>query len=274
MQMRPATALLFLIYSTFLVLALPLARDASVQYPINPSNIHSKAFPSVRTSAILARRLLRLSRFGTLSTVFPNHPSAWPPRPSHLSGLPIGLPEYVADCERQGRLPSSPGGNPTLLAFDIATNFRNAAAGSNVSLTLQWVKPNEGRLPLLLEQDHVYNKKALEEEMDNNHYSQAAMPRIALLGHIEIIHSDNPTDNSTIEEFKNCFVSTHPDAAPWVPDVQGKIHDSHWARLVVEQAYWVGGFGNVAYIGWIPMDIWRSISETDIEQAKLPGERG
>ena len=273
MQLYSATALQFFIISAIIIHAFPLARHTSLQYSVGSSDFHSETFPSIHTSAILARRLLRLSRIGTFSTVFPEHPPAWPPRPPHLSGIPIGLPDYVADCERQNGSSSSLGGNPTFLAFDIATNFRNAAAGSNVSLTLQWVKPTEDKRPLLLAQERVYKGKAAEEEeKEDGFYSQAAMPRVALIGYIEDIRPENVSNNSTIEEIKDCFVSAHPDAASWVPDAQGKIHDSHWARLVVEQVYWVGGFGDVAYIGWVPKDTWQSIPETDIERVRLPGE--
>lgn len=254
--------------------ALPEAYHASTQSPFVLTEFKPDAIPGAHTSAILARRLLRLSRLGTLSTVFSDHPPSWPPRPPHLAGIPIGLPDYVADCERQEEPLSLSSGNPTLLAFDIATNFRNAAAGSNVSLTLQWVKPTERTRPSLLQQELVYDGEAEEEgEEASSPYSQASMPRIALLGYLEDIRPDSISNNSTIESIRNCFISAHPDAASWVPDAKGKIHDSHWTRLVVEQVYWVGGFGNVAYIGWIPTDMWRSITEKDIEQARLPGER-
>ena len=253
--------------------ALPRAYYTSTQFSIGLSEIHPDAFPDVHASAILARRLLRLSRVGTLSTVFPDHPPSWPPRPPHLSGIPIGLPDYVADCERQDESSSFSSGNPTLLAFDIATNFRNAAAGSNVSLALQWVKPNEKAWPSVFQQEYFYDREVEEGYKEGiNSYSQASMPRVSLLGYLEDIRPDNISNNLTIDDIRTCFVSAHPDAASWVPDARGKIHDSHWTRLIVERIYWVGGFGNVAYIGWIPTDVWRNITQKDIKQARLPGE--
>ena len=273
MQIRSSVIFKVLSITLTLTNALPQGYYTSPQSSIGLSEFHPDAFPSVHASATLARRLLRLSRIGTLSTVFPDHPPSWPPRPPHLSGIPIGLPDYVADCERQEEPSSSSSGNPTLLAFDIATNFRNAAAGSNVSLTLQWVKPMERTWPFLFEQKHVYDGKSEKRgEEGSIFYSQASMPRAAIIGYLEDIRPDNMSNNSTIEGIRSCFISAHPDAASWVPDAKGKIHDSHWKRLVVEQIYWVGGFGNVAYIGWISTDMWRSITEKDIEQARLPGE--
>merc|ERR1719355_79959 len=51
--------------------------------------------------------------------------------------MPIGLMDYLADCE--------PTGNPTILAINIATSFKNVAAGSNISLSL--LVPLLPRLP-------------------------------------------------------------------------------------------------------------------------------
>lgn len=36
--------------------------------------------------------------------------------------------------------------------------------------------------------------------------------------------------------------------------------------------YWIGGFGDRAYIGWIPVDEWKSVSKEEWEDIRLPGE--
>ena len=267
------TLLLAVVFFSFIKhnYAIPRPFVPQTQIIFTSSEVTVNDFPTVRDSAILARRLLRQSSIGTLSTVFPEHAPSWPARPPNLAGLPIGLPDYVADCEREQELGSTSCGNPTLLAFDIATNFRNAAAGSNVSLTLQWVKPAERKRSSNRGTGIDNDAKASERE-ERDMYSQAAMPRVALLGYIEYIHPSTTKANSTIEQIRECFVNAHPDAASWVPDAKDKIHESHWVRLVVEQIYWVGGFGNVAYIGWIPVSVWQSVTEGEIKKAILPGE--
>ena len=67
-----------------------------------------------------------------------------------------------------------------------------------------------------------------------------------------------------------CFLTYHPDAAAWLPG--NRIHESKWVRLVVEEVYWIGGFGDRAYIGWIPLEEWQSVSKDEVEQIRLPGE--
>jgi Pyridoxamine 5'-phosphate oxidase len=53
-----------------------------------------------------------------------------------------------------------------------------------------------------------------------------------------------------------------------------RIHQSRWVRLVVREVYWFGGFGDRAYIGWIPRSTWQNVTEEEIEDCKLPGEQG
>jgi hypothetical protein len=190
--------------------------------------------PTIHESAVQARRVLNLESIGTLSTIFPSAHSA-ENRPSHVSGTPIGLMDYYGDCE--------PGtGNPTILAISIATSFKNVAAGSNITLSLRW---------------HAPYQRA---------YSAAAVPRFSLIGHLEELSSDEVRDQNVAA----CFVKYHPDAAAWLPG--NPIHESKWVRLVVEEVYWIGGFGDRAYIGWIPVEEWQNVTKEEIEKCKLPGE--
>jgi hypothetical protein len=158
--------------------------------------------------------------------------------------MPIGLMDYIADCEDSG--------NPTILAINIATSFKNVAAGSNISLSLQWVPPY---LP----------DKRIQSEGPRTSYSAANLPRFSLLGYLEKI------DEAKGAELKECFVNTHPDSKYWLPG--NRIHTSEWVRLVVQDIYWVGGFGDRAYIGWINAEDWRNVTRKEWESVKLPGEQ-
>ncbi|KAH0544868.1 hypothetical protein GP486_008488 [Trichoglossum hirsutum] len=231
MHLKPgfllALPLLVLLLTTSTTLAAVLQHD------------HSQRIPSVHTSAVLARRILQLTPHGTLSTTFPASSS-----PAHLSSVPIGLPDYVAACDR------ADASNPTLLAVAIATSFRNAlAGGGNISLSLQWQPPAPSSIknPFLRQ--------------------PAALPRFALLGYLERIPPRELADGA----LQHCFVDVHPDARAWTPG--SGIHKSEWVRLVVDAVYWIGGFGDRAYIGWIPVEEWRGVTEEEIKRAKLPGER-
>ncbi|KAJ9635389.1 hypothetical protein H2201_005783 [Coniosporium apollinis] len=213
----------------------------------NPSPDNSTTdyrIPTIHESAIQARRILSLETIGTLSTVFPSsHDSLSPSenRPSGLGGAPIGLMDYFGDCE-----PST--GNPTILAISIATSFKNVAAGSNITLSLRW-HPQHGHPP-----SHAF-------------HSAAALPRYSLIGHLEELDEDEISKAGVAA----CFVKKHPDAAWWLPG--NRIHESRWVRLVVEEVYWIGGFGDRAYIGWIPVEEWRSVTREEVEACKLPGEK-
>lgn len=210
------------------------------------SSRHSARIPTVHESAILARRIMRLEKLGTLSTVFPSNSNkadhdegeALPQenRPDDVAGVPIGMMEYVADCEPET-------GNPTLISVTIATSFKNAAAGSNVTLSLRWHPPY------------------------CHQYSAAALPRFSLVGYLEKM-SEEDIRRRGIED---CYTGYHPDAVTWFPGNQ--IHESEWVRLVVREVYWFGGFGDRAYIGWITVEDWRGVTEEEIDGARLPGEK-
>jgi hypothetical protein len=178
----------------------------------------------------MARRILRLESIGTISTIYKNVP-----KNVVVEGSPLGLMDYFADCEPKT-------GNPTLLGLSVSSSFKNAAAGSNLTLSIRWHPPI------------------------SRPYSAMEMPRFALIGEVEKI---NPDDGMRIAE---CYAKYHPDSVLWMPG--NKIHESFWMRLVVKEVYWLGGFGDRAYIGFIPIDVWKNISQKEISEVRLPGEEG
>ncbi|KAF2155628.1 hypothetical protein K461DRAFT_274641 [Myriangium duriaei CBS 260.36] len=234
----------------FPALGLPiLALGASASLLPTPQTIFTNfpstewKIPTIRESAVQARRILRLTDIGTLSTVFPSDSTSihsmsgletFERRPSGLGGAPIGLMDYYADCEDKG--------NPTILAISIATSFKNVDSGSNITLSLRW-HPQDGKWR-----------------------SAASLPRFSLIGHLE-----NMDDKDANLALKACFLKSHPDAIAWLPG--NRIHESHWVRLVVDEVYWIGGFGDRAYIGWIPTDTWTNVTEEEIGGIRLPGEK-
>ncbi|KAI9813539.1 MAG: hypothetical protein M1832_006270 [Thelocarpon impressellum] len=205
----------------------------------NPPLDCDLGIPTVHESAVLARRILTLTSIGTISTVFPENTSSeeWGP-PDSVAGTAIGLPEYIADCHG----PTYDRGDPTILAITIATSFKNAAAGSNVSLSLRW------------------------EPSYPHHHTPAGLPRFSLTGYLETI----PADEAEALGVPACFARAHRDAVAWFPG--NDIHESAWTRLVVREVFWFGGFGDRAYIGWIPAAEWGGVTRAEIDDARLPGE--
>ncbi|SPO00032.1 uncharacterized protein DNG_02884 [Cephalotrichum gorgonifer] len=260
-----------------LALALPSALGSPALFPQADSAAApppaGHRIPTSYESAVMGRRILALSKLADFSTTFPTSSSSSESedeatslgrRPEGLAGLPINMMDYIAECEDSG--------NPTVLAINIATTFRNAAAGSNVSVSLRWTPPYPPahRIPLSLWgrlSEAIFGPGEDSAPPDTVPYSAANLPRMSLIGYFEPIE---PAGVPGLE-LAACFVAKHPDAKYWLPG--NAIHKSSWARLVVTQVYWVGGFGDRAYIGWIPIEEWQSVTKEEWSSITLPGEK-
>ena len=157
-------------------------------------------------------------------------------------------------------------GHPTILAINVATSFRNVAAGSNISLSLRWTPPYPPKERIELSYYiPFFNGKGRRKEAVP--YSAANLPRFSLQGHIEKISDEEAEE----QDLGKCFTDAHPDARYWLPG--NSIHESEWVRLVVREVYWIGGFGDRAYIGWIPVEEWRDVNREEWKSVRIPGER-
>lgn len=70
-----------------------------------------------------------------------------------------------------------------------------------------------------------------------------------------------------------CFTDVHGDSRWWLPGDSHSAHSGLWMRLVVEQVYWIGGFGDRAFIGWFDPEVWRGVTVEDWQGVRLPGEQ-
>ena len=264
----------------------------------------SYRIPSSYESAVLARRILALTPIGTISTTFPGdaddegsssdaatgrrRPGTAENRPAGVAGMPHALMEYIGDCESD-HAPAQ-AGNPTMLAINVETSFKNIAAGSNVSLAVQWTPrfapakriqdvPRRSLWDELVGWLGLGTPEERRDEDDDEEgayepvpYSAANLPRFSLLGYVERIpDGDDRRPGSAGAKLAECFVQAHPDSRIWLPG--SRVHESHFVRLVVTQIYWVGGFGDRAYIGWIPVDEWQKVTRAEWESVRLPGEK-
>lgn len=206
------------------------------------NSLHS--FPSWETTHLLARRLLALSTTGILSTVFPNDKST--SSDPDLAGVPIALPDYIADCANDESSPLTAllgPGNPLILALNIGTTFRNTKAGSNISLSIDWW-------------NHASQDQNVQDALSR---SPAGLPRLSLMGTLEPLPVT--VTDETRKSLERCFLHSHPDSLYWLPDHSDAAHSGYWARLVVHKALWVGGFGDRARIGWLDVDEWKGITK-------------
>jgi len=198
--------------------------------------------PSRYESAVLGRRLLALSKTGVLTTVFPENITS-ERTPSDVAQTPIGLPEYIASCEE-------PSGNPTVLSLTISTSTLNAEAGSNVSLSLSWWD----------EYVHLTHHQP---------WSTANLPRLSLVGYLEEI----PQQEAKKKDIPACFTRVHGDSVMWLPGKKWAAHEGLWTRIVVKEVYWIGGFGDRNYIGWLDPEEWHAVTAEEWQKVKLPGEK-
>ncbi|KAK9468633.1 pyridoxamine 5'-phosphate oxidase-domain-containing protein [Lipomyces arxii] len=114
-------------------------------------------------------------------------------------------------------------GSLTLLMVEVGPSYRNWDEGSKVSMSIASEKFT---------------------------FSRASLPRLSLQGSLNYL-------NET-EEAAKCFLHRHPDARAWVPG--NKVHNTAYVKFEVENVYWLGGFGNVAYIGDIPVDMYKNVT--------------
>ncbi|KAJ9253417.1 hypothetical protein DTO207G8_4150 [Paecilomyces variotii] len=222
--------------------------------------------PSWWVSTLRARRLLALAKTGVVSTVFPERipPSSF--APPDVAGVSVPLPEYVADCDEA--LPDGNGGDgsPTFVGLKISTTFRNTAAGSNISLSLDWW-------------DHLDETRPIYPGFP---LSPAGLPRVTLFGYV--VPFETPLPRGTKRALESCYLAKHPDARVWLPDQKFSPHESFWAKMVVTHVYWIGGFGDTQQIGWMNITEWSGIRRKGSlpgvgdgrgwDDVRLPGENG
>ncbi|KAK5627064.1 hypothetical protein RRF57_002779 [Xylaria bambusicola] len=227
----------------------------------NPPSSSGHQIPTSYESAVLGRRILALTPLGNLATTFPadsagDQYGVEENRPAGLGGMPHSLMDYVADCEDEGNPTLAQQWTPPYPPDKRIKSVSTASPSGFLSRLLNW-------LGLGSDEDGADDEDSPPKDMVP--YSAANLPRFSLLGYIEKI-DDVPA--ATLAE---CFVKKHPDAKYWLPG--NRIHESEFVRLVVTQIYWVGGFGDRAFIGWISSDEWKGVTREEWEKVSLPGEK-
>ncbi|EIW83140.1 hypothetical protein CONPUDRAFT_51896 [Coniophora puteana RWD-64-598 SS2] len=68
---------------------------------------------------------------------------------------------------------------------------------------------------------------------------------------------ENAKDVPDREALQACYLAAHPDAEWWLPEDEEAAHISYWARFDPHHVYFVGGFGDEHFIGYVPLDMYR-----------------
>ncbi|EIW63296.1 uncharacterized protein TRAVEDRAFT_26623 [Trametes versicolor FP-101664 SS1] len=149
-----------------------------------------------------------------------------------LAGEPFALQEYYASCHANGSL--------TLLFMPISRHSQNVLHSPvhAASLTVASASP------------------------------AASRPRVSLLGNVTVfpVLGDTPE----LAAIQACYLAQHPDARWWLPGPR-EPHVAYWARFDPHTVYFVGGFGDEHYIGYVPLKMYQEALKSDIDGLGVAG---
>lgn len=144
-------------------------------------------------------------------------------------GFPVGFSEYYVEEN----------GDPVLILLRISSSHRNIKANNKVSFSLRTG-------------DHQPNDKVDLEYPGSVKNSVAGSPRILFKGSVKAL-------DSVSKDVELRFLERHPDAKYWLPGTKKTPHSGYWAKVQIELIYFIGGFGDRAFIGEIPVDLYHSV---------------
>ncbi|KAK4684321.1 hypothetical protein P7C73_g5869, partial [Tremellales sp. Uapishka_1] len=90
-------------------------------------------------------------------------------------------------------------------------------------------------------------------QMSSDVKSPMSRGRVAFIGNMTLLSHPTPDEDARLSK---CYTSYHPDAKSWLPSTPDAPHFSVWARFDIEDIYYVGGFGDVHYIGHVPVELY------------------
>ncbi|KAI0699262.1 pyridoxamine 5'-phosphate oxidase-domain-containing protein [Cytidiella melzeri] len=145
-----------------------------------------------------------------------------------LAGQPFSLQEYYASCHANGSL--------TLLFMPISRHSQNILHSPQGSASISiW-----------------------------SEHPAASRARVSLMGKVTVFGDlGNTPERETIQ---SCYIEKHPDAKWWIPGPD-EPHIAYWARFDVHSVYFVGGFGGLHYIGYIPTDLYAAAGSSTVSLA-------
>ncbi|TFK23656.1 hypothetical protein FA15DRAFT_670250 [Coprinopsis marcescibilis] len=184
----------------------------------NESNARSALFKSNSETVYDAARIARTLVDNSKLSIG-NMATIFPDDGSELSSYPFSMQEYYASCHSNGSL--------TLIFLPISRHSKNIIHG----------RPHAASISVTAT------------------VPAASRPRVSLLGNVTVFtETSKVPDLATIKE---CYLAKHPDARWWLPDDEDAAHLAYWARFDPHAVYFVGGFGGLHYIGYIPLEVYQ-----------------
>ena len=165
-------------------------------------------------------------------------------------GIPVSFVEYYVASDLCPDVSVSNNGNPILLLLEMSSSYGNYVKNGKFSASVE-AHPRPGG-------PHHGSR--------GPHDGPMAHPRATLFGELKELNAST--------ELAHCFASRHPDAWPWIPTGSNEtlVHDGRWFELDVEDVYFVGGFGDRAYIGGIDAELYHA-AELRVPHDREPHDR-
>ncbi|SCU90602.1 LADA_0F05226g1_1 [Lachancea dasiensis] len=161
------------------------------------------------------------------------------------SGTPVSFVEYFAGSDLCHDVQTSQNGNLILLLLNMSSTFQNWNKDAKLSVSVEMShRHGIGRPPM-------------------------ASPRANYFGELKRLEPS--------KALEHCFLKRHPDARWWIPEGDhDQVRDGQWFEFDVSEVYFVGGFGDRAYIGAISgEDYHAAFNQTELEgQSECKGYRG
>jgi hypothetical protein len=201
----------------------------------NPFKRPNEIYHDMETACNITHEMIKNQTIAMVNTNLNNFDS-------HNS-MAMSFPEYAIDCYDSG--------NPVLLLIQMSRNWKNIAnySGYHSSITYtadlnkQWPGAVPGSMygsPRVNLHGHFREIKIINDE--NEHFDESN------------INSDQLKDvryvtKEEILKLEQCFKKEHPESSAWFPGSSNTVHNSAWTEFLVDDGYFVGGFGGYAYIG-------------------------
>lgn len=149
----------------------------------------------------------------------------------------MSFPEYSIDCYNSS--------NPVLLMIKMSKNFKNIVNLDGLKSSITYVADLDeywpGSVPGSMYGSPRVNLRGYFREIrligDDDDQNDISLPNVRYV------------DIAEIKKLEYCFKSLHPESTAWFPGPENKVHSSIWTEFVVQDGYFVGGFGGYAYIG-------------------------
>ncbi|KAN0065092.1 hypothetical protein ACQY0O_001588 [Thecaphora frezii] len=167
-----------------------------------------------------------------------------------LRGQVISGPEYFAPC-----FPSE--GDLLFLGLKVSQTWRNVLTSAQKNATVSIASNADPAVPDRRHRSHSDGPGPhWDPERPRWRRGMPSKGRATLFGHFELLDGAAAAAHDR-DALARCYLSHHPDAKHWAPGARESPHIPFWAKFVVERIYWVGGFGDEHFIGWIGRDQWK-----------------